>query len=207
MLRSGWNLRGESKRGARTHTSNNMDRAACGAAPARTSICSLKGQLTCSFRGQMATHSRLPSSFALVPCCGLRRAQRRLRPANRQRACDRHLRGTTVSAVDRVLRPCDRVQRVTGMEDRASFPTVTCQRGAPPTLRKSRATIVPPEPEVRKMPRSPGQSSAWSGGRSRPSHIAFAVHDSAAALQNGSVAGSPRGSRPTAQRYALPEQM
>jgi hypothetical protein len=70
MLRSGWDLRGESKRGARTHASNNMDRAAWVAAPARTSICSLKGQLPCSFRGQMATHSRLPSPFCSFRVAG-----------------------------------------------------------------------------------------------------------------------------------------
>ena len=40
-----------------------------------------------------------------------------------------------------------------------------------------------------------------------PDHIAFDVQGSAGAVQKGSDAGKPSGSRPTAHKYALPEQM
>ena len=90
------------------------------------------------------------------------------------------------------------------MEDRAIFGTVTYEWDRPCEVVPTGAgAIVPHRQKARKMP----QPRAWSGGRSAPDHSAFDVQGSAGAVQKGSDAGKPSGSRPTAHKYALPEQM
>jgi len=42
---------------------------------------------------------------------------------------------------------------------------------------------------------------------SEPDQIAFDVHARSGAVQNASELGSPSGRSPTAQRYALPDEM
>src|SRR5688572_29481999 len=196
MLRSGWNLRGGSTRGRGDYGGEHQHP---GGFRRRTGssylLCSLKGQFLVRSRDNRRLSGRLSS---------LRSARRGLAEWRGPVKLDRptQMSRGLYSGSPRVRRRLQSANYENGRP--RQFWNGHIRTGPPPEpIPTGAGAIVPPSQKVRKM----SHASAWSGGRSAPDQIAFEVHGSDGAVQKGSDAGRPSGSRPTAHRYALPEQM